>query len=283
MTYNLNDVIAQVAAIHLDPDRLKYPHLFETWIIDNSKLNNHQCSYVPDDSRNNHPYQYIGNLAKSIAKSNQGIGERERYEAVAGRHKPVSESFLKGSGWTTPNGKPRRYVRPKVTYIEPDIWLDTDTGELMTKTDFRKENKRLPMAKSISMRMLETVGKVNSCKPSEREFISYILNMRNRRGGLVEDLVTLVDRWIGFKHPEIADANKARKRKSLISILEINKIMANSQTLVRDLQILGNPTKQEIIEEGAKVYTIIDIRAKPGCGVLANTQVGMVGSATGAL
>jgi hypothetical protein len=38
--------------------------------------------------------------------------------------------------------------------------------------------------------------------------------------------------------------------------------MVNSQTLASDLQILGNPTKQEIIEESARVFEVLKPKAK---------------------
>jgi hypothetical protein len=135
--------------------------------------------------------------------------------------------------------------------------MDSGTGEILTKKSARENNIRIPMVKSISERMLDTICRIQQCAPSEREFVTYILKMRNRRGGLVVDLGTAIDLWIAHQHPDIRSSDKARKRKRLAETLEKRRIMVNSQTLTSDLQVLGNPTKQEIIEESARVFEVL--------------------------
>ncbi len=66
--------------------------------------------------------------------------------------------------------------------------MDSGTGEILTKKSARENNIRIPMVKSISERMLDTICRIQQCAPSEREFVTYILKMHNRRGGLVVDL-----------------------------------------------------------------------------------------------
>jgi hypothetical protein len=258
VSYNLSDVVAAAAANAMDPDRRNYPHLFEVKRITDEDIRKHQANYGPDASCIEHPYQYLGTLAKQLSKPIY-TEEQPRYLGVAGTHKTVSATYLKEAGWVNPECASKRYVRPRVSYVEPDTWLDAQTGWILTKTEARANSVRIPLAGSISERMLHTAVRVNQCAPKEREFVAYVLNMRNRRGGLVEDLNRVLDRWIDHKYPHILSTDRARKRNALEAILAKRRIMVNSQTLASDLQILGNPTKQEIIEESARTYSVLPI------------------------
>jgi hypothetical protein len=83
----------------------------------------------------------------------------------------------------------------------------------------------------------------------------------------VVDLDKVISLWISHTQPASNATNKSRVRRRLAAILEKRRIMVNSQTLASDLQVLGNPTKQEIIEESARVYEVLKPKAKPGCGL----------------
>ncbi|SFU26697.1 hypothetical protein [Paraburkholderia aspalathi] len=258
MTYNLNSVIAEAADRAIDPDRLKYPNLFNTRKISSEEINRHQALYGSGAKTIEHPYQFLGRLAASVNKIIHI--DAPKYIPVAGQYRVVPKSKLKIAGWFHEKG----FSRSAVTTVEPDMWLDTTTGELITKKVARESGIRIPMAKSVSERMLDTICRVQQCTPSEREFVTYVLKMRNRRGGLIVDLDTVIDFWISNKYPEMRSTDKSRKRRRLAAVLEKRRIMVNSQTLASDLQVLGNPTKQEIIEESARVFEVLKPRAKVG-------------------
>ncbi|WOD15950.1 hypothetical protein [Paraburkholderia kirstenboschensis] len=262
MTYNLNDAIAEAADRAIDPDRIQYPHLFVIRIITNEEIREHQATYSTSANTIEHPYQYLGRLAASIKKVVPI--EEARYIPVSGQFKGVSRTKLKVAGWFSVKG----FRRSTVTTVEADTWLDTSTGEILTKKSARENGIRIPMAKSISERMLDTIGRIQRCAPGEREFVTYVLKMRNRRGGLVVDLDTVIEFWIAHKYPGIRSTDKSRKRRRLGAVLEDRRVMANSQTLASDLQVLGNPTKQEIIEESARVFEVIKPRPKQGCSAI---------------
>lgn len=263
MTYNLNDVIAEAADRAIDSDRIKYPHLFTTQSISDEAIREHQAKLSAGLKSVEHPYQYLGELAKSINKVVRL--EETKYSPVSGQFRIVPNRKLKVAGWLNP----KKAKIPPVTTVEPDMWMDTTTGELYNKKSARENGIRLPMAKSVSERMLDTVGRIQQCAPSEREFVTYVLKMRNRRGGLVVDLDNVIELWIDHRYPDIRSTDKSRKRKRLAAILEKRRIMINSQTLARDLQILGNPTKQEIIEESARTYNVLPILGALGRSVPA--------------
>jgi hypothetical protein len=258
MSYKLSDAVAAAVAIAIDPDRRNYPHLFQVKQIPDEDIRRHQTRHRPDGGAINHPYQYLATLARQLGKPSYH-DDQPRYVAVAGTHKTVSGAYLKEAGWTNPKGAPRRYRRPRVSYVEPDTWLDTQTGEVFTKPAARAASVRIPCAVSISERMLHTAVRINQCAPKERAFVAYVLNMRNRRGGLVEDLTKVLDRWIDHRHAGLLSTDRRRKRNALEAVLTKRRIMVNSQTLASDLQILGNPTRQEIIEEAARTYAVLPI------------------------
>lgn len=254
MTHNLDQVIAEAAANAIDPDRIKYPHLFKEYRFTQDEIDKHQAAYKEKTARVEHPYQYLGNLARTRPKYIKL--EETRYIPWSGKYKVVPRSRLKQAGWILN----KQVGRSAVTYLEPDTWLDTTTGELITKASARKDGIRISLSKSISDRMLDTIGRVKQCAPSEQEFVAYVLKMRNRRGGLVVDLDKVISLWISHTQPASNATNKSRVRRRLAAILEKRRIMVNSQTLASDLQVLGNPTKQEIIEESARFTRCLNPR-----------------------
>ncbi|GAB5100296.1 hypothetical protein [Caballeronia sp. HLA56] len=263
MTLNLDQVIADAAANAIDPDRFKYPHLFTEYRFTQEEIDKHHATFKEQPASVDHPYQYLGKLANNRPKYIKL--EDSRYIPWSGRYKVVPRPRLKRAGWIIN----KQAERSTVTYLEPDTWLDTTTGELITKQSARKDGIRIPLSKSISDRMIDTIGRIKQCAPKERAFIAYMLKMRNRRGGLVVDLNTALELWINHTYPETRSTDKSRLKKRLAKILERRRIMINSQTLASDLQMLGNPTKQEIIEESARVFEVLKPRAMHGMGALA--------------
>lgn len=173
-----------------------------------------------------------------------------RFLAIGGTHNVVSKERLRAAGWKVAKG-----MRP-VTKVTPDIWVDAETGEIITKTEAQKRHIKLPMARANSDKALDICACIGACTPSERPFVGYLLTMRNHRGGLVAPLDNILDRWIAAACPDIRSTDKARKRKQLRSIIERRNLMVNDTTMATDLMVV-NPetTKQAIIEEAAKLYT----------------------------
>ncbi|GJH23803.1 hypothetical protein [Caballeronia novacaledonica] len=174
---------------------------------------------------------------------------KERYEAFGGTYKVVPKERLRAAGWRVTRG-----MQP-VTYRAPDTWLDNETGEILNKAEAKKRGIELPLVRSTSEKMLDLYESVASCTASERPFVSFLLSMRNHRGGLVAPLDTLLDQWIDRECPGIRSTNRARKRKQLRAIIERRGLMVNDTTMARSLMLLNpNLTKQNVIEEGAKRY-----------------------------
>lgn len=175
----------------------------------------------------------------------------ERYEAFGGTYNVIPKERLRAAGWRVTRG-----MQP-VTYRVPDTWLDNETGEILTKTEAKKRGIKLPLVRSTSEKMLDMCECVASCTTSERPFVSFILRMRNHRGGLVAPLDTLLDQWIASQSPGIRSTNRARKRQQLRAIIERRKLMTNDTTMAKNLMLLNpNMTKQTVIEEGAKRYAL---------------------------
>jgi hypothetical protein len=142
-----------------------------------------------------------------------------------------------------------------VTQCAPDTWVDTETGEVITKTDAKKRGIKLPMARSISDKALDICERVAACPPSEQAFVGYLLNMRNHRGGLVATLDAVLDRWIAVESPGIRSTNRARKRRQLRSIIERHKLMVSDTVMAKDLMLINpNLTKQEVLEESSRLF-----------------------------
>ncbi|MDN7880969.1 hypothetical protein [Burkholderia aenigmatica] len=174
-----------------------------------------------------------------------------RYAAIGGEYKAVPKGRLRAAGW-----KVTKAMLP-VTQVVPDTWVDLETGEIVARAEARKRGIKLPGALSTSDKALALGERLASCTQSERPFVRYLLGMRNRRGGLVGPLDTILDRWIAQACPGIRSTDKARKRKQLRSIIERRKLMVNDTTMAKDLALLNpNITKQEIIEEAAKLCAL---------------------------
>ncbi|MGF6995183.1 hypothetical protein [Paraburkholderia sp. GAS32] len=180
-----------------------------------------------------------------------------RFVPFGGTYKVVPRERLRAAGWRVTKG-----MRP-MTQVTPDTWVDTETGEIITKTEAQKRGIKLPMARSNSDKALHMHACILACTPSERPFVSYLLKMRNQRGGLAAPLDTILDRWIAAACLGIRSTDKARKRKQLRATIERRKLMVNDTTMAKDLMILNpNITKQEMIEEAANCTTRVICQSK---------------------
>jgi hypothetical protein len=269
VTVNLEAKIKEAVSRSIDPDYQLYPHLFIERIYTDEDIRKHQAEYpiryaksLTELTSSIQRFNYLGELAKG-AHSSKHI-KYARYIATKGIFKALPKTYLKSAGWTNPFNSSRSYVRPVVTYLSPTEWLDTETGEIVTKTAADKFNIRIDQGISISERFMSTQVRLNDCTATERPFVGFTLRMRNRRGGLVTDLITVLDIWINHAHPSTLPNHRARKRKALTKVLFDRKILANNQTFTKDLQILGSPSKQEILEEAATVFGWLPIRKANG-------------------
>jgi hypothetical protein len=193
------------------------------------------------------------NQAELKAVSSALVAEA-RYVPWSGTHKVVPKERLRAAGWRVTKG-----MRP-VTQVTPEEWVDTETGELFTAAEARKQGIKLPRARSTSDRAMDLAARVGACTPSERPFVGCLLQLRNHRGGLVATLDTILDRWIDAKCPGMWSTDKARKRKQLRAIIERRGLMVNDTTMAKDLMLFNpNLTKQQMMEESAKLYTVLPV------------------------
>ncbi|MEI5997209.1 hypothetical protein H3V53_08335 [Paraburkholderia bengalensis] len=260
MHNNINELKALSKAVTdtvFDPDLVEYPHLFikrtytddemgsyddpivrfvDPYIIEERYQKHHETGFTLPVSRNSTP--------RSL-------------KIFSGVHKPVPNSRLKYVGWKRPKGA------DLVTCVEPDEWIDLDTGEILTTAMARKRGA-IPYP-SISLRMVTTQVVFHQCPPSKRDFLSYILKLRNRRGGLVVDLKSALDKWIDYKHPKIDSTDRSRKRDSLQKFLYKYEIMTDNQTFTQELQVMANATKTGNVREAARFVNVLPVKGKPGC------------------
>ena len=181
----------------------------------------------------------------------------ERFMPWSGTHHVIPKQTLRAAGWRVTKG-----MRP-VTQVKPEEWLDLETGEIMTTAQARKQGSKLPLGRSPSDKAMVKRTRVEACTPSDRPFVAYLLKLRNHRGGLVAPLDTILNHWIDSECAGIRSTDKARKRKQLRTIITKRDLMANDTTMTKDLMLFNpNLTKQEMLEESAKLCTVLPVKAR---------------------
>lgn len=248
------------ASAPYDPDTVEYPDLFVTHTFSDDEMGAYGGNpFFPFEDRDCEQPQIESNFTSGY--SHQRL--QTNLEVFSVTRKTVSDHSLKAAGW-----KRRKNASP-VTYLEPLEWIDTQTGEIVTKAEARKRGVTAPV--SISLRMIKTQGLLRRCSPKKRDFLDYILRIRNKRGGLIVDLRTAIDRWIAYKHPQMDSTDRARRRKSYEGFLYEKGIMADGQTLTRDFQLMAFTTKKDHLGEASRFLTVLPIPSKPGRGFLRET------------
>lgn len=254
MVFDVIDRIRELSAagkLVVDPDKERYPHLFKTYSFTEQDLAEHRANYKPTPIPE---YRGKGNLS-----GEEDLGEAEynlRYAPVEGVFKVKPRASLQSAGW-----KVGRSSNP-VCHVQPDTWVDLKTGEILCKSSARKAGVYIHTAESISDRALRICGLIMGSAPTERNFIRYTLKMRNGRGGLLDTLKRILDRWIDHAYPGISISHKARKRAALRAILYKRGILHDDQTLTRDFQLLRRSTKKENLGDGARAALILPFRHK---------------------
>lgn len=252
----LKELSESITNTIFDPDLIEYPHLFvrRTYTGDEMGSYNDPPAFCVD------PYiipkKYTEKDFASPASRYSTPSNLKMFSCI---HKPVPNSRLKFVGWIRPKGS------DLVTCVEADEWIDLDTGEILTKAVARKRGAIPPT--SISLRMITTQVVFHQCPPTKRDFLSYMLRLRNRRGGLVADLKSVLDKWIDYNHPNIDSTDRSRKRNSLEKFLYKYGILMNNQTFVTELQVIANTTKADNVREAARFANVLPVKGKPGCGV----------------
>ena len=178
------------------------------------------------------------------------------------KHKPFRNSELKRIGWKRPKNA------PPVTYPEPSPWVDADTGEIFTQKQVKKYGIKVGHSKSLGMILIQSI--IETCPPGKRDFVRYILKLRNTRGGLIVDLKTALDRWIDHENPTMHSTDRARKRKTLENFLYKRHILKNNQTFSKDLQFIADSTKTDYVGEESEFVCAFPVVGKPGCGFPSN-------------
>ncbi len=244
-----------------DPDQYQHPELFEVRRYTEAELQQHRETYQLPVST---PYGTFKSGLPTNDSEDSHFIIKARHEAIAWSETSVRRSDLKDAGWKLRTARKGSFP---VTRIVPHTWVDTETGEVITTNPNEKSARRVskapPTPESMSDRCIRYSILLNALSPNKREFVQYIIKMRSRRGGLVEPLTDALDRWIAYRHPEILQNNKARKRQSLKGLLYTLGILADEQTLTREHQLAGWSTKADKLAEASTAATILRPRGVP--------------------
>ncbi|MEK0233027.1 hypothetical protein [Ralstonia pseudosolanacearum] len=247
-----------------DPDATEYPDLFLTQTFSDEEMGDYDGNPI---------YPVDGPWVCEEKMDYSNFGQYSRHQRAQTKLKVFSEvqktipnSLLKEAGWKRPKNA------PTITYLEPDKWLDPDTGEILTNAQARKQGAI--NTAPVLLRKIEIQAFLRQCPPSKLDFIAYILRIRSKRGGLIVDLKTAIDRWIDYKHPKMHSTDRARRRKSYEKFLYDLEILADPQTLKKEFQVMGYSTKTDYLGEASKFSYVLPIPAKPGCGFLSDPATG---------
>lgn len=211
----------------------------------------HRANYKPKSI-----LEYGGKRSFPDGKCTAEIEVHLRYVPVGGVFKVKPRGSLQSAGWKT-----KRSSNP-VCYVQPDTWIDLKTGEVMDKAEARKAGVYIHVAESVSERSIRTYALIERCSPTERDFVRYVLKMRNGRGGLLDTLKAVLDRWIAYEYPDLLINHRARKRAALRATLYKRGILHDDQTLTRDFQLLRRCTKKDNLGDGARAALVLPIRRK---------------------
>jgi hypothetical protein len=156
----------------------------------------------------------------------------------------VPKLLLRAAGW--------KRVQTPVHRLEAVSYLDRETGEVIKKREMYR--RRLPVPNNLGLRLIEQQAAVNSLGARARNLCTFLLRMRNARGGFVRPLSDLVDDYI---HRDGTVDRPARARiahAKLVGEIAATGIIANLQTLGSDFQKHGDRSPHKVLEEAALWY-----------------------------
>ncbi len=133
-----------------------------------------------------------------------------------------------------------------------------------------------PTLVSNSDRLIKNLTLLASCGDPDtdkgkhdREFIRFMLRSRNGRGGFLQPLNAILDRWIAYAHVDMRTNHKARKREQLKSMLYKLGVLHDEQTLTKPYQVLRQSTRRDNLGDASKAALVLKPRAKPGQGIIS--------------
>lgn len=258
MQINNNEIKALLEASRnavFDPDILNYPHLYTTRTYTDDEMGSYddapEASEAPAEAYVIEEKTFEARPARNFTPRN--------LKPYSGIYRAIPNSILKAAGWR------RSKKSDVIMHVEPDEWIDIDTGEILSKSKARKLGA--VVSSSTSLRMTEALTITFPCPPTKRPFQAYILKLRSKRGGLIVDLKTALDRWIDHADPNVDSTDRARKRGSLEDFLYKRNILSDNQTFSKPLQVIGTMTKTDNLREAARFTHVLPVMGKPGCGI----------------
>ncbi|WP_321899718.1 hypothetical protein [Paraburkholderia heleia] len=247
-----------------DPDYTLWPHLFIKRKFTDAELAEHWRTYQAK------PVYDYGSRGPAYDEDNDVSNTINRYTPVAGEVTVKPRHDLAVTGWAL-----NKHSSP-VSVVKPDQWIDIQTGEIVTRSELRASNTYIPTPVSNSDRLIKNLTLLASCGNPDtdkgkhnRAFIRFILQSRNGRGGFLQPLNAVLDRWIAYAHTDIRTNHKARKREQLKGLLYKLGVLHDEQTLTKPYQVLKQSTRRENLGDASKAAIVLKPRAKPGMGVLA--------------
>ncbi|MEC5405802.1 hypothetical protein VOM14_09535 [Paraburkholderia sp. MPAMCS5] len=193
--------------------------------------------------------------SESHQEQPESKNSKPELELFSLKHKPFRDSELKFIGWNRPKNA------PPITCPESSLWVDKKTGELFTQKQAQEHGITVGHSKSLGMILIQSI--IQSCPPGKRDFVRYILRLRNTRGGLAVDLETALNRWIDYENPTMHSTDRARKRKALENFLYERGILANNQTFTKDLQFIADSTRKDYLGETFKFVRALPLTGQP--------------------
>ena len=247
-----------------DPDYTLWPHLFIKRKFSDAELAEHWRTYRPKPV---YEYGCRGSIYDEESDRSYTIN---RYAPVGGEVAVKQRRELTASGWRFGKGS------LPVTVVKPNQWIDLYTGEIVTRSDLRKASTFVPTPVSNSDRLIKTFTLLARCgEPDtekgkhDRAFIRFILRSRNGRGGFLQPLNAILDRWIGYAHADMRTTHRARKREQLRRMLYRLGVLHDEQTLTKPYQVMKKSTRRDNLGDASKAAIVLKPRANPGMGVLA--------------
>jgi len=156
----------------------------------------------------------------------------------------VPRHELRAAGW--------KQVQRPVYKVSAGSYVDLDTGEIIQKREMFQ--RRLPVPRNTGLHLVEQLGKVRTLGKYPRDLCTFLLKMRNGRGGFVLPLPNLMDGYI-HRNGTVERLPRARKTHAqwVGEISEIG-VLANLQTLGAMFQKHGDRSPRKVLEEAATWY-----------------------------
>jgi hypothetical protein len=151
----------------------------------------------------------------------------------------VPKLTLKQAGW--------KAIKYPVLRVSAKSYLDTQTGEIISKRDMFE--RRAPVPRNPSVKLIEQLCVLNTLKKRVKDLAVFLLSMRNSRGSFVLPLERLIDGYINRQGKVTRIARARGQHLELIGDIARAGIIANEQALGSLFQRHGINTTQSVLEE----------------------------------